>query len=191
MFKVITAVATEPVTLVEARLHLRLDLIGSTHPDDDLVTALITAAREYAESYTNRALAPQTLEMVLDCFPAGNIDLDLSPVSSVTSIKYTDVDGVEQTVSTSDYSLSAYGLANTVSLAYDTVWPVTRAVRDAVRIRYVTGHTTVPKAVKAAILILIAHLYENRDLVNIGRTVTDVPLSAHALLDTERIQRFA
>jgi len=54
MFKVTTAVATEPVTLTEAKSHLRV--IGTT--DDTFITALISSARDFAEHYTGRALAP-------------------------------------------------------------------------------------------------------------------------------------
>jgi hypothetical protein len=46
-FKVITAVATEPVTLAEARLQCKVDADDTTH--DAVLTALITAAREFAE----------------------------------------------------------------------------------------------------------------------------------------------
>ena len=52
-YKVITAVATEPVTSTEAKAHVRV--IGTT--DDTLIAALISSAREFAEHYTGRALA--------------------------------------------------------------------------------------------------------------------------------------
>jgi len=91
-FKVVTPVATEPVTLAEARLQCKVDADDTTH--DALITGLITAAREFAEHYTGRALAPQTLEAALDAFTDDDyIDLPMPPVSSVTSIKYTDTAG--------------------------------------------------------------------------------------------------
>lgn len=151
-YKVVTPVATEPVSLAEARLQLRMTADDTT-ADDALIEALITAAREFAEHYTGRALAPQTLEMALDEFPADGIDLDMPPVATITSVKYTDTAGVEQTVSSADYSLSLYGDSRRLSLAYGAEWPDTQDIADAVRIRYVTGYTTIPKAVKAAILL--------------------------------------
>ena len=46
---------TEPVTLAEAKLHLRVE-----HSDEDAyIGGLISAAREYAESFTNRLIAPR------------------------------------------------------------------------------------------------------------------------------------
>jgi hypothetical protein len=65
-FKVVTAVSTEPVLLAEARLQIKAEQRTS---EDTLITAWITAARELAEQYTGRALAPVALEAALDCFP--------------------------------------------------------------------------------------------------------------------------
>lgn len=189
-FKVTTAVATEPVTLVEAKLHLRVD----TSDEDALITALITAARQFAEHYTGRALAPQTLEMALDAFPAcnGDILLDMPPVATVTYIKYTDEDGTEQTLSASDYAFSLYGDARRISLAADAEWPATDAIADAVRVRYVTGYAATPKIVFAAILLLIGHLYENRQdvYVDMRVAIASVPNGAAALLDTVKLYGF-
>lgn len=184
-FKVITAVATEPVTLAEARLQIKAD---SDVSEDSLITAWITAAREVAEHYTGRALAPQTLEMVLDEFPSGGnglIELAMPPVATITSVKYTDTAGVEQTVAATDYALSLYGDSRRLTLAYGKSWPTTQGIPDAVRIRYVTGYTTAPKAVKAAILLMVAWLNENRgDEIN----PDDIqPPSAKALLGTVKI----
>ena len=153
-FKVVTTVETEPVTLAEARLQCKVDSDDATH--DALITGLITAAREFAEHYTGRALAQQTLEGALDCFPdCDYIDLPMPPVTSVTSIKYTDTAGAEQTLSASAYARSTYGLGNRVNLAANSTWPSTQDVADAVRVLFVTGYTTAPKAVKAAILLHI------------------------------------
>lgn len=153
-FKVVTAVSTEPVALAEARLQCKIDSDDTTH--DTLITSLITAAREFAEHYTGRALAPQTLEMALDDFPIDDeeaIELAMPPVATITSVKYTDDAGAEQTMDSADYALSLYGEARRLSLTYGSLWPVTQDIPDAVRIRYVTGYTTAPKAVKAAILL--------------------------------------
>lgn len=181
-FKVVTPVATEPVTLAEAKLHLRVDAAD----EDTLITGLITAAREFAEHYTGRALAPQTLEMALDKFPADGIDLDMPPVATITSVKYTDTAGVEQTVLATDYALSLYGDSRRLTLAYGKSWPSTRDIANAVRIVYVTGYTTAPKAVKAAILLLIGHLYENRQDVSTLKA-EEIPNGAKSLLNTVKV----
>ena len=63
--KIITSAAVEPLTLEEVKLHLKVE----TDADDNLITSLITAARETAEVFTGRAIASQVLEYILDCFP--------------------------------------------------------------------------------------------------------------------------
>lgn len=62
--QLITPPAAEPVTLVEAKAHLRLD----TALDDSYVSSLITMARQYIEEVCWRGLVTQTWELVLDGF---------------------------------------------------------------------------------------------------------------------------
>lgn len=158
-YKVITAAATEPVSLADAKLHLRVD-----HADEDvMIESLITAAREFAEHYTGRALATQTLEMALDSFPgsSGEIELEMPPVATVSSVKYTDTAGVEQTLESSKYALKARSQTpREVALTYGNTWPSTQEVPEAVRIQYVTGYTACPAAVKSAILIHVQLSYD-------------------------------
>ena len=150
--KTITAVTAEPVSLQEARLQCKVDSDDTTH--DAVLLSLITAAREFAEHYTGRALAPQTLELALDEFP-DVITLPMPPVASITSINYTDTAGDEQTLAADQYSLSLYGDSRLVTPAYGVTWPSTQAIPDAVRVKYVTGYTNCPRAVKAALLLHI------------------------------------
>lgn len=184
MYKVITAVATEPVTTANAKSHLQV-----THADQDtLIAAYVSAAREFAEHYTGRAFAPQTLEMALDCFPSDDetILLDMPPVASITHIKYTDTAGTEQTLSSAYYSLNLYGDERKVALTYGNSWPLTQDIPNAVRIRYVTGYTTLPKSPYAGLLLLIGHLFENRQAVT-ALSANEVPLGALDLLNTVKI----
>lgn len=184
-YKVITPVATEPVSLAEARLHIKAD---SDTTEDTLISTWITTAREIAEQYTGRALAPQTLEMALNAFPsvcAQVIQLEMPPVATITSVKYTDAAGVEQTVSSGDYALSLYGDARALAPTYGKYWPITQCIADAVRVRYATGYATAPKAVKAAILLMVAFLNENRGDAIVADDIQ--PPAAKALLGTVKI----
>lgn len=210
-FKVVTAIQTEPVSLDEARLHLRIDADNTS--EDDLISALIVTAREVAEQYTGRALAPQTLEAALDEFPnlrsrqwthrrqtlarCDEIELPRPPVTAVASIKYTDLDGTEQTVDPTWYSLSTYGDSREITLAYGRFWPFTQPIADAVRIRFAAGYgadggPALPKAVKAAILLLVGHLYENRQdvIADVRAVAVQIPMGAEALLDTVKLWGF-
>lgn len=205
-------VATEPITLDEARQHLRVDTYlidvpdsGSppdqmTVSDDDAwITAMLPAAREYCEQYLGRALAPRTMEYVGDAFPAVAIgappgpafQLPFGPVQSVESITYTDTDDAPQTVASIDYEIDAISVPSQVVLTYGSSWPTARSSTGSVRVRYITGYSTpgespqvypLPKMARAAILLFLGHLYENREAVTVGSLV-ELPLGVQSLLD--------
>ena len=161
--KLITAPSTYPVTLAEAKLHCRVDIAD----DDTLITALITAATEMAEQKTGRAIMTQTLELTLDAFPDA-FELTRVPVQSVTSVKYYDTTGAQQTLSNTLYALDAaddFGFAH-ISPVYAGVWPNTREQPDAVAVRYVAGYAdsaSVPQSIKNWILLMVSTMYENRE----------------------------
>ena len=84
--KLKTAPAVEPVTLEEAKLHLKVD--GAE--DNTLITTLITTARELAERETKRAFITQTWQMYLDQAPQ-IIEIPKPPLQSIVSIKTISV----------------------------------------------------------------------------------------------------
>lgn len=188
--KLIAAPATEPVTRTEAKSHLRVD----TTAEDTLIDALITVARQHIEHELRRALVTQTWELVLDRWPAGGVlRLPLPPLASVTSIKYTDDDGAESTLSSGAYLVDTESLPGRVVLKNGQSWPaVTLAEANGVRVRFVAGYggaAAVPETIKAAMKLLIGTLYENREsvLVAQGVTVAEVPFGVQALLMPYRV----
>ena len=171
--KVITP-AANILTLAQMRLHIRL--IGDPHPEDALLLSSLAAAVQYAEHYTGRSIGLQTLELALDAFPAGAIDLPRGPVLSITSIKYLNIAGIEQTISPTAYILDDYTLNNrAVGLAE---WPDTGEFTNAVKVRYQAG--SILPTVQAALLLAVADMYENREQVSLSKGVC-------ALLDTVSI----
>ncbi|MCK9504702.1 MAG: head-tail connector protein [Porticoccaceae bacterium] len=185
---IVTQPAFEPVTLDEAKAHLRV-----THDaEDDLITALITAAREAAENYTHRALCEKTLEYYCDAFPC-QIVLPQPPVQSVTSVKYIDRDGIEQTLDAAEYQTHIQNEPALIVEAYGKTWPTTRDELNAVRVRYVVGYASaadVPGPVKAALLLMIGHLYENREDSIVGAAISELPFGSRCLLNPYRMLRF-
>lgn len=161
--KLITAAITQPVTLAEAKLHCKVD--GTD--EDSLVTALVTAATDLAEQKTGRAIMAQTWELTLDAFPAA-FELTRVPVQAITSIKYFDTNGVQQTLDSNLYSLDAAndnGFAYVVP-AYNTDWPATRDQINAVVVRYTAGYAdaaSVPEGIKQWIKLMVSTMYENRE----------------------------
>lgn len=188
MYKIVTPATVEPVTLQEAKLQCKIitDVLDvEAYAEDSLIESWITTARAVAEHYTGRSLAPQTLEMAFPAFPGDCFDLDMPPVQSVTSIKYTDMNGAEQTVSSSLYLVSSYGTARRVSLTYGSEWPSTRDEPEAVRVRYVVGYNPVPPAVKAALQLMVGWFNEHRGSEMDPDDIQ--PPAAKALLNTVKI----
>jgi uncharacterized phiE125 gp8 family phage protein len=150
-----SAPATEPVTLAEAKAHL-----GVTISDDDArIQALITAAREWAESYTRRSFISQTWAAKFDAFPLTDSIRLPGPLLSITSVGYMDADGEARTFT--DYSLDAAG--ERILLDYAADWPDTRDIENAVTITFIVGYAAVPESIKAAIKLKVESLYDRPD----------------------------
>lgn len=178
-----TAPTVEPVTLAEAQAHCRS--IDDT-AENATLTALIIAAREYCEMYTRRALAPQTIELYLDYFPAV-IKLPMPPITSVTSIAYKDYLGTETTIAAMDYIVDTVN--GCINQAYGKSWPsFTPYVSNPIKITYVTGYVTAPKSIKQAMLLLIGHWYENRSAT--GEVRKPIEFSVKNLLSLYRVGYF-
>ena len=184
----VTAPAAEPLTLAEAKLHLKLDVTA----DDDLITSLIVAARQHVETVTGRALVTQTWDIKYDEFPReldAPIMLPKPPIASVTSVKYLDAAGVEQTWSSANYITDlpsgAWAGFGRIRPGMSTAYPATYAVINAVTVRIVCGYgaaAAVPDGLKAAMKILIGHWYVNR-----GDSDAEPPAAVVALLGGFRV----
>jgi uncharacterized phiE125 gp8 family phage protein len=191
----VTPPAAEPVSLADARLHLRLDATGgppATHPDDALVTSLLAVARKYLDGrdgVLGRALITQTWRLDLPAFPAWDapLRLPLPPLQSVTSIAYVDHVGVVQTLDPALYeTVTGDWGAGIVRPVYGTGWPSARAQSDAVRITFVAGYGTtgaaVPEPLLHAMKLHIGVLYENREAAAAAANMAAVPLAYDALV---------
>lgn len=170
--KTITAPAWYTVSLAEAKLYLRATSDAS---EDDLITSLIVSATRLFEHETGISVAAQTRELTLDNFPDA-IKLEFPPVQSIDSIKYDDIDGVEQTLSSLDYKLdNASDKRGWIVPIVGKVWPDTYAAAiNAVRVRYVTGFVSasvVPDEIKLWIKAHVATWYENRSADTPDQTI--------------------
>lgn len=189
--RLITPPAVEPVTLAEAKAHLRLE-----HSlDDAYVTTLIQAARQYVEKVCWRGLVTQTWELVIDEFPASDyIELPKGELQSITSVSYVDANGVTQTFANTDYEADTVTVPGRIMLKYLMSWPSgARSVWNAVRIQYVVGWAdaaAVPAPIKQAILLLVSQMYEHRTPEVVGTIMAAVSFSFGALLAPYRLARF-
>lgn len=156
--------ASEPVTVAEAKSHLRVDISD----DDTLIGSLITAAREYVELFTGQSFIQRTYRADVVNF-ASAIRLPRGPVISVSSVKYYDTSSPE-TLTT--WAASNYYLHNDILWRVEGVsFPSVGSRVDNVQITYTAGWLdqsspradATPQAIQQAILLLVGDLYENRE----------------------------
>lgn len=171
---VTVAPASEPVTLAEVKAQCRID--GSD--SDTGLGVYILAARVFVEEYTGIKLVSQTVLMQGRRF-CDVAYLPVAPVISVSSVKYLDTDGAEQTLDTSVYELVNTGLQPQIRLKINQTWPAIRCASDAVRVTAVVGYSTIPEPIRAAMLLIISSWFDNR---NVG----PVPEGAYSLLSNYR-----
>jgi uncharacterized phiE125 gp8 family phage protein len=158
--RVITPPSVEPVSLAEAKLHLRVD----HDADDALIASLVSAAREECEHLLERALAPQTLQLLLDEWPA-EIRMPKPPLVAVTSVQYVDASGVLVSLPADQYALDQGQEPSWVLPAMDADWPETALVANAVRVEYVAGYEAAdcPPLIKQWIKLRVGTLYAYRE----------------------------
>lgn len=196
--RLITAPSVEPLSLAEVKEHLRV----SSTDEDTKIAMCIAAARSHVEGpygFLGRALVTQTWELVLDTFPTNEIKIPLPPLQSVSSIKYDDAAGDEQTVDTADYSVDDVSQPGWV-VPSTSGWPTTFEGVNAVRVRFVAGYdaddsvsppdltANIPADIKAAMLLHIGSMFEHREQVIVGQTAVALPWGAEQLLRPYRMQ---
>lgn len=178
--------ASEPVTLAEAKAHLRVE--ATLTDEDELITSLIQAAREQVEDLTHRQLITATWNLRLDGFPDWAISLPRPPLQAVNSIKYYDTEGtlVETLAEDTDFLVDAASFVARIVPVPGGAWPATQDRPGAVIINYDAGYgddaADVPAKIRQAMLLLIGHLYENREAVLVGVSADELPLAVDALL---------
>ena len=176
--QLLTPPAAEPVSLAEAKAHLKID----TADEDALIASLVTAARARAEWHTGRAFVTQSWCLWLDAWPRDGIAaLPLPPVQAVSEAAFTAIDGIRSVIAPAAYRLDV--ASNSLVLS-DPHPPARLRSVSAVEIRFTAGYgdaQAVPAPVKQAILQIVASLYIHRgdDAV--------VPTDAAALLAPYRV----
>lgn len=181
------------VSIAETKQHLRVD----EDDEDSLITSLINAATLHIERATGRRLVVQRWTKSLDQFPesGGAIRLRLVPVISVDEISFIDVNGVRQYLDPAAYELDAQSEAAWVFPAFGYIWPAARERANAVTIKFSSGYGSpndVPADIKAALLLLIGHLYENREAVIVDARLQalELPMGVNMLLSPYKLMSF-
>lgn len=193
---VITPPTFEPITLVQAKAHMRVE-----HTDDDaMIDAWITAARQWVEKYTGLTLCETTLEAVFWQYPDVYIELPKPPVIEIVSFKYTTSEGTDTTLATDQYTLdNGNSIAPRVVPAYGVAWPGTRWQSSSLRVRYRAGYARagsptetnlIPQTLVSAVKLIVGHLNEHREAAIDGARVEELPLGVKWLCQPHRVEGF-
>lgn len=161
MYRVEAGIPTSPVTLQEAKQHLRVD-----HDDEDsLIESLLISSTQYGEGYQRRFYARRQISVYHDSLPLA-WRVPFAPVVSVDSL---EIDGLSVTC-----SLTSSG------------WLMSDSTGEATIVMTV-GYDSedIPATVKQAILLLIGHWYQHREAADAGRN--EIPFGVGALLDMGRV----
>ncbi len=182
----------EPVTIQEAKDHLRVD----GEDENPLIETIIKAARAWVENICGRQLLQATWVYRLDAFPSsGTILLPISPVSSITTVNYTDIAGAGQTAAGTVYDTDLNSSVPRIFLKDGQSWPSTQAITNAVVVTLVAGYgdgrADVPDCARTAILMVVGTLYRNRETMITGATVSELKGIIEGLLDPITIWEFA
>lgn len=116
-----------------------------------------------------------------------------SPFIAIESIKYDDGSGTEQTLDPATYYVNDYARPSVLYPAPGVFWPIAQFQNTrAVRIRYTCGYQLtgqsptvsqdLPFELRAAMLLVLGHLHENREN-SMEVELHEIPLGAAALMD--------
>lgn len=182
--------AVEPVTLAEAKAHLRID--GTA--EDTLIGSLIVTSRLHVEAAMGLALVTQSWSVFLDAWPtAPALALPLRPVQSITAVRLYDEDAVVTTVPPDTYFLDGAGAPARLVRQGAVAWPAPRRAANGIEVAFTAGYgdtaADVPEPIRRALLLLIAHWYEYRSPIEVGSRAQPAPDMVAELLAPYRTMR--
>ena len=173
------APSVEPVSLSEAKAHLRVD----TDDDDTYISTLITVAREYCEERLDSTFITTTWQAKYDVFPLWNLNLPRPPMlSGNVTVVYRDEAGNNTTITSDagDFQVDASVIPGRIYPIYNGVWPAVRGDENSVTVTYTAGYgataASLPGYIKHAVLLLCGNWYAAREPVTAGMTSQNMPI---------------
>ncbi|MFA5900725.1 MAG: head-tail connector protein [Hyphomicrobium sp.] len=183
-----SAPATEPVSVSEAKAHLRVD--GAA--EDTLIASLILTSRLHIETALGLALITQSWRLHLDRWPdARDVAVPMRPLESVDEVRVISADGDPTIIAASQYLVDATSVPP--RLVRRAALPVPGQVARGIEIDFTAGYgdepEDVPAPIRQALLLLVAHWYEHRDPIEVGAADTVIPSVVSDLLAAYRVAR--
>lgn len=179
------AATARAIELDAVKSHLRIDW----ESDDMLLEGMIDTACAWLETSVGRSLVTTTWRLDIDCWPECPLELPQSPLIAVSNVKYLDEDGVLTTLDAANYYVSTDSFTPaTLTFLTETALPTTQVRPNAVQVTYTAGYgatfASVPATAKHALLLLVGHWYENREVIVPGTVSKELEGSLASLLRT-------
>ena len=182
--------AVEPVTLAEAKAHLRVD----TGAEDTLVSSLIVTSRLHVEAAVGLALITQSWSWFRDAWPPGPaLDLPLRPVQGIAAVRLYDENAVATNLDPATYFLDGAGSPPRLVRHGALAWPRPGRIANGIEVAFTAGYgpaaADVPAPIRQVVLLLVAHWYEHRSPLEAGAHAEPVPDMVSELLAPYRTVR--
>ncbi len=178
------AATTLPVSMTQALDHLRISESGPTI-DGTLIEGLLESACDLVAEMSGRSLAAETWVAAYP-YLSGDLRLPKGPVIDVTSVGYFDQSDIAQTLPVTDFYIFTDQDFTVMRPKTGKQWPSASIREDSVSVTFTAGYSVIPAALRAAILLTLGHLYENRESVVIGSTAVTLPLAVETLIGAYR-----
>lgn len=191
--QLITPPDESPITLSDVKTYLRIP--SDDVSEDDNLQELIGYAVEWFEAETGQALGEGIYRLTLDRFPCDGrreILLPMPPLVSVETVQYLS-SGSLATFAGSNYTVDATGKPGRIALKSTAGWPTADAEPNAVRIDFTAGYggpADVPLRARQAIRWIVGHAYENREPVNVGNIVNELPLGIRSIVEAMTVREY-
>jgi uncharacterized phiE125 gp8 family phage protein len=181
--------AVEPLTLAEAKAHLRID----ADEEDALIASLIAAGRMWLERQFGLALIRQGWSLYADRLPEGReLSLPLWPVSAVEGVT---LHGEAEAAELAESAFAVDLLSRPARISFRQIAGSVPALRrlNGIEIAFITGFgetgRAVPGPIRQALLLLIADWYERREPVLPGYEPPQLPAMVAGLMAPYREMR--
>lgn len=170
---------TTPITLIQAKEHLRLDSTDSSQ--DTYLETLINACTKIGEEYTRREFLTKSFILYLDTINSREIQIYRSKLVSISSVKYY-YNSVLTTINSSNYyvlnSNDYSSLCFNSTFADLQIDDRKQAVQIAFTAGYGVNYTFIPSDIKLALLCHLAKVYENRGDTEFNISQTGIMLES-------------
>lgn len=180
----------EPVSVADAKAHMRVDSTA----EDALIASLIVTSRLHIEAALGLALLTQAWSYFIDAWPRSReIVLPLKPVQAIATVRVWAQDGTSQTLAAETYTLDGEGMPPRLVLSRSAAPPAPGRSASGIEIAFSAGFgdagIDVPAPIRQALLLLVAHWFENREPNRIGAADTEIPHMISGLLAPYRGRR--